>query len=164
MLNLLIFVHTILLLLSFLTWLCALTGRIATLASSSDTTTRHLVSQTTRGRCFTHPKCTASLSERNEKNTANVSCSYLQVCTDARSRVANTKGFTLFLFNAHGEAGRPSLFCALCLLSSKLKEITESGSREEVDIEIKAMREPIKLCATYIYLRFVLSHPSFFSD
>lgn len=87
--------------------------------------TRHLASQTTRGRCFTHSKCATSLSGKNEKNTMKVSCSYLQVCTDACSRVANVKGLIVsFLMLTAKQVVHPFL-CAV------LQELRQSSKKSQ---------------------------------
>lgn len=162
-LNLVIFINAVLLLVPFLIWLCALTGRYRArkLARHRDpsygaTNNPRLVALRIR-----NAPCR---SERNEKNTADVS----RPSRRARVLASLTRRNSLSLFNARDEADRPSPSRTLCqsMIVRGAKKSQNWAPEGRRDTEMEAMRHDQAVRTTHIYhlsyLRTVLLRPPFY--
>lgn len=153
--NLLIFINTVQLLVPFLIWLCALTGRFPRLQACPDTATRHMVPQTTRGRCFTHPKCTVLLGKKREKHDGRIVPTSPSLHGRAFSHRKREETHSPFLMFATRHVVRLFLARFVKVWPSKRKEITELSTgrktwyRNESD-------ETRSSCASYTYIPSVL--------
>lgn len=159
-LNLVIFINAVLLLVPFLIWLYALTGRYhaCKLARHRDPSYGATNNPRPVALRIRNAPCR---SERNEKNTADVSC------PSRRTRVlaSLTRRNSLFLFNARDETNRPSPSRALCqsMIVRSAKKSQNWAPEGRRDTEMKAMRHDQAVRTTHIYhlsyLRVLLRPP-----
>lgn len=112
-----------------------------------------MVPQTTRGRCFTHPKCTVSLGKKREKHDGRI----VLISPSLHGRATLTWRNSLSLFNVRDVAGRPSLSRTLCQSMIAVAQRNHRTEHRKEDVIQKWKRwDTIKLCEHYTYIPSIL--------